>query len=151
MNLNNTLDYYRSQSCSPQWRGFLRALAEEVAQGLDEDDQARLMARIGRRFAQAHPLPKAATLQELQAHVDALWSSLDWGFAVFEEQPDQVVIRHVASPLAAVLGQTSLATGFLEGVYREWFRAAGMSARLDVSTGATESPDVATFLLCRVS
>lgn len=146
------LDYYRSQACVPQWRGFLHALGAEFEQALDPSDRARLMARIGARFAEAHPLPAVASLDALQAAANAVWSSLEWGYGSFEEQQDRVLIRHGASPLATVLGTGSAcADGFLEGVYRQWFQAAGMSAGLDVRSGAAESADVSTFILSRTS
>ena len=152
MNPTVPLDYYRARSCAPQWRGFVRALDEEFGQALGEADRFRLMARIGARFAQAHPLPVVASLDALQAAANAVWSMLDWGYASFEEGQDQVLVRHGASPLAVVLGGDSpLADGFLEGVYRQWFQAAGMSDGLDVRSAGAESPDVATYVLSRTS
>ena len=41
-------------------------------------------------------------------------------------------------------------TGFLEGVYRQWFRAAGMMSVLDVRYLQSDHPDVATYTLSRV-
>ncbi|KAF1686580.1 cellulose synthase [Pseudoxanthomonas broegbernensis] len=150
MNAPGPLDYYRSQACSLQWRGFVRALGEEFELALEEADRLRLMARIGTRFALAHPLPGVASLDALQGAANAAWAALDWGYATFEEQHDRVLIRHGASPLAAAMGGPSaFVAGFLEGVYRQWFRDAGMSPGLDVRAGAAESQDVATFLLSR--
>lgn len=146
------LDYHRSHACAAQWRGFLRALGEEFEHALPEADLARLMARIGERFAQAQPLPGAASLDALEGAANTMWSTLDWGFVAFEERPDQVLIRHAASPLSAALGvRATWAAGFLEGVYRGWFRAAGMAAGLDVRIADAGSQDLTTFVLSRVS
>lgn len=152
MSSTEPLEYYRSHACAAQWRGFVRALGEEFERALGETDSARLMARIGERFAQAHPLPGAASLDALQGAANAVWSALDWGYAQFEEQPDRILIHHGASPLAAALGPSAgWSAGFLEGVYRAWFRAAGMPALLEVRATASASPDVATFVLSHVS
>ncbi len=152
MNSPDLLDYHRSHACAAQWRGFLRALGEEFEQALPESDLLRLMARIGERFAQANPLPGAASLDALEGAANAVWSALDWGFVGFEEQAGQVLIHHGASPLAAALGSRApWAAGFLEGVYRGWFRAAGMATGLDVRIAVVDSPDKASFVLSRVS
>ncbi|MGV8960525.1 MAG: cellulose biosynthesis protein BcsD [Stenotrophomonas sp.] len=146
------LDYYRAHACSRQWRLFLLALAEEFDSALPEAELARLMARIGERFAQAHGLPLAATLEELQAAANAVWSQIDWGCVVFEESVERVCIHHAASPLSAVLGgKVGWHTGFLEGVYRQWFRAAGMLPVLDIRHTPSELVDVSTYTLSRVS
>lgn len=146
------LDHYRSRCCSPQWQGFVRALCEELEQGLDESDRARLMARLGGRFAAAHPLPEAATLQALQDAANAVWAELDWGRVEFEEQPDCVLVRHGASPLAAAggTGRPWLAA-YLEGVYRAWFHAAGGAPVLDVVCTQADAGHVDSYVLCRVT
>lgn len=151
MNSSAPLDYYRTHVCSRQWRGFLLALCEEFDSALPDAELARLMARIGERFGRAHALPAVATLEELQGAANAVWSSAEWGQVAFEELPEQVHIHHAASPLSALLGgRVGWDTGFLEGVYRQWFRAAGMVSVLDVRYLQSDTPDVATYTLSRV-
>lgn len=146
------LDHYRSRSCASQWQGFLRALCEELEQGLDEADRSRLMARLGERFAASNPLPEVATLQALQEAANGMWAPIDWGRVVFEEQDDHVRIRHMASPLAAAGGpDRPWLAAFLEGVYRGWFRAAGTAAVLDVQCTAADVNHVDSYVLSRVT
>ncbi|WP_433852532.1 cellulose biosynthesis protein BcsD [Stenotrophomonas nitritireducens] len=145
------LDGYRDRSCARQWRGFLRAMAAEFDQALPEEESARLMARIGQRFADAHVLPPVATVEALQASVNAVWADCEWGWAAFEERADQLRIVHAGSPLAVALGQGGgWHHGFLEGAYRHWLRGAGMLAVLDVRHLATADRDVSTFTVARV-
>nr|WP_255681966.1 cellulose biosynthesis protein BcsD [Luteimonas sp. BDR2-5] len=152
MSASELLGYYRAHACPLQWRGFLCALGDEFEDALSDAELTLLMSRIGGRFAQAHPLPDVDTLDALQAALNAIWNARNWGYVVFEELPDRVLIRHGASPLASALGGERIwAAGFLEGAYREWFRAAGMLAGLDVRMAAPQSADVADFVLSRVS
>ena len=51
-------------------------MAAEFDQALPEEESARLMARIGQRFADAHGLPPVATVEALQASVNALMSGV---------------------------------------------------------------------------
>lgn len=151
MNSAALLDHYRANACSRQWRGFLLAMSEEFDSALPDADLARLMARIGERFGRAHELPPADTLDALQAAANTVWSALDWGWLVLEEDAAQVRILHAASPLSAVLGgRVGWDAAFLEGVYRQWFRAAGMASVLDVRHAPGESQDVSIYTLSRV-
>ncbi len=151
MNSSDLLDYYRQQACSRQWRGFLVALADEFDSALSSAELERLMSRIGERFGRAHPLPAVETLSDLQDAANAVWSSTDWGRVKFDEQAEQVRIQHAASPLSTVLGaRVGWDTGFLEGVYRQWFRAAGMVSVLDIRCIHSDKTDVAIYTLSRV-
>ncbi len=90
MNSPELYTHFRTQACSRQWRGFLRALAQEFAEVLAADDLALLMARIGCRFAGTHLIGTCATLDEVQAGVNRVWERMEWGYARFEEQADRV-------------------------------------------------------------
>ncbi|AVY67867.1 hypothetical protein NZ30_16520 [Xanthomonas translucens pv. undulosa] len=90
MNSPELYTHFRTQACSRQWCGFLRALAQEFAEVLAADDLALLMARIGCRFAGTHPIGTCATLDEVQAGVNRVWERMEWGYARFEEQADRV-------------------------------------------------------------
>jgi len=144
--------HFRTQACSRQWRGFLRALAQEFAAELGAEDMALLMARIGRRFADAHPIGRCATLEDLQGAANRVWEQVEWGYARFEEQADRVDLYHVGSPLQiALAGETAGADGFLEGVYHAWFEQAGMLAGLGIRAVPAIDQDVRRFVLCRVA
>lgn len=152
MDSSSLLDHYRTQACSRQWRGFLHAMAAEFADALPEAELARLMARMGERFAVAHPLAPADDLAVLQDACNRVWGELEWGRTQFSEQPDEVTIDHIGAPLSALLGGAAgWSGGFLEGVYRGWFQAAGMLPGLDVQPLAGATADVSRYVLARVS
>lgn len=151
MEPSRLLDYYRSQACSYQWRGFLAALAEELSGALSAEDLAKVMGRLGERFARERALPRVETLEALESEANAVWSSIGWGRAAFEDAGDRMFIRHAASPLAVVPGAPAgWDTGFLEGVYRQWLRSAGMIALLDVNPVPGDDPDVRVCMVSRV-
>lgn len=152
MSASELLDQYRLQACSPQWRGFVLAMAAEFAEALPEADVARLMARIGERFARAHALPPVQSLAELEDAANAVWSCLSWGVVRLHEHSTEVVVEHVAAPLTAVLAQHGgWNLSFLEGVYRVWFREAGMLPSLDLEPMPDRSADVSRYVLRRVN
>jgi hypothetical protein len=127
------LDYHASHQASKQWRGFLTALAQEFETQLDTAHLRELMARIGVRFADAHPAGACATLDELVAFFNTTWSSLDWGFVNLVEQDEYLAIEHFCAPLAA-FGNTAATwtPAFLEGAYQRWLSelgAAGLALR----------------------
>ena len=103
-------------------------------------------------FGRARPLPAVATLEALQSAANAVWADAEWGTVAFDEHPGEVTIRHLAAPLTALLGSGARwAPGFLEGVYREWFRAAGMLSQLDIrAVPETGNGLVTTYRLSRV-
>jgi len=152
MSTSAALDYYRSQVCAPQWRGFLRAMAAEFADALPGAELHRLMARMGERFAQSHPLPACDDLVQLQQACNQVWTAAQWGSVRFVEHPAQVSIEHLGSPLAALLGtDADWAGGFLEGAYRHWFNAAGMLPTLDVGHAGNGTADLQRYVLSRVA
>jgi len=125
--------------CSRQWRGFLAAMGDEFASALPAQELATLMARIGMRFAAAHPLNACETVQELQQDMNRVWDLLEWGWAELGQTSEGIEVTHHFSPLAAAFGeaQAPWACGFLQGVYQHWFAAAGAEGlRVDVVTAA---------------
>ena len=122
MNPTELLDGYRERACARQWRGFLRAMAAEFDQALPEEESARLMARIGQRFADAHALPPVATVEALQAAVNAVWTDCEWGWAAFEERPDYA---HLARDLNMPIGSIGPTRGRCLGKLRAALEAAG--------------------------
>ncbi|MGE6331971.1 cellulose biosynthesis protein BcsD [Stenotrophomonas sp. NPDC077659] len=152
MSASELLDHYRLQACSLQWRGFILAMAAEFAEALPDADVARLMARIGERFARDHRLPVVDTLAELESAANAVWASLSWGVVTLREGSTEVRVEHLAAPLTALLAHhAGWNTSFLEGVYRVWFREAGMLPSLDLEPGQGSSADVSRYILRRVS
>jgi hypothetical protein len=123
------LDYYTRHQASTQWRAFLTALAEEFETQLETAQLRELMARIGVRFADAHPPGPCATLDDLASFFNATWSSLNWGFVHLVEQDEYLAIAHFCAPLAA-FGESAVrwTPAFLEGAYRQWLHELGASA-----------------------
>jgi hypothetical protein len=142
---------YRERACSRQWRGFVRAMAEEFAAGLSGAELATLMARIGQRFAQAHPLDSCASLAEVQAQANQVWDGSEWGVCRMDEHGDWVEILHAGAPLGVALADAGWSDGFLEGVYGGWFQQQGMLAGLAVRSVEPESDDLRRFRLARVA
>lgn len=128
------VEYFAELQCSRQWKGFLRALAEELTQQLPESDLQALMRRLGARLARANPLPVCQTLDELQLAMGRVWVSQDWGWVALAEVPGSLRISHYCAPLFTALGPSSSAwaPAFLEGVYQAWFEqshASGLMVR----------------------
>ncbi|BEP42403.1 cellulose biosynthesis protein BcsD [Variovorax sp. 375MFSha3.1] len=128
------IDYYEKKSCSAQWLEFNRGMAAELSAGLPPEDLRQLFFRIGQRLAQALPIPRCRTLEELQDQFNARWDGIDWGFAVLNEEADGVAITHACSPVAAAFGpgSTDWSVGFFEGAYQTWFEAQHMPSTLRV-------------------
>ncbi|APO96481.1 cellulose biosynthesis protein BcsD [Xanthomonas vesicatoria] len=145
------LSLYRTRSCSRQWLGFVRAMAEEFGAELPEQDLATLMARIGRRFAREHRLAPCAALDEVQQAANAIWDSCDWGQCAMDEHADRVQIRHGGAPLSVALDGAAWSDGFLQGVYEGWFQQLGMLAGLAVQSVPGETVDLRLFVLARTA
>lgn len=129
------LEYLHGRLCIPQWRDFLRALADEFRDHLSAAELRQLMLHVGLRFAAMHPLPSCATLAALREAMNDVWKPLDWGAVQFSEQgAAALLIEHVCSPLSAAFGEGHLdwTPTFLEGVYQGWMSAAGAGEMLRV-------------------
>ncbi|WP_017159511.1 cellulose biosynthesis protein BcsD [Xanthomonas phaseoli] len=151
MSALDPLPLYRTRSCSRQWLGFVRAMAEEFGAELSEDDLALLMARIGRRFAREQRLAPCATLDDAQHAANAVWDRCDWGQCVLEEYADHVQIRHAGAPLSVALHGAAWSDGFLQGVYEGRFRQLGMLAGLAVQSVPSDTVDVRRLVLARTA
>lgn len=135
------IEYLTDRQCSRQWKGFLGAMADEFGSQLDTNALRELMQRLGARFAAQFELAPCSTLDELQFAMSKVWVSLDWGWAMLDEQPDHIRIIHNCAPLRAAFGQDALAwtPAFLEGVYQRWFLQQGAADALAVSQSS--APD----------
>jgi len=145
------IQLYRTRACSRQWRGFVQAMAEEFAAELPPAELATLMARIGHRFAQGHPIGACTTLGEVEAAANRIWRDADWGQCRMAERPDGVQILHAGAPLAMLLTGMDWGDGFLAGTYDGWFQQLGMLAGLGVRPDSADSPDLRRFLLARAA
>nr|WP_175802240.1 cellulose biosynthesis protein BcsD [Burkholderia anthina] len=120
------LEHLLERQVSPQWRGFLQALAGEFADQLDHDELRLLMARVGGRFAAAHPLPPCESTRDLALAMNRQWRDAQWGYVELSDEREFLLITHYAAPLRA-LGDNSLvwSSAFLQGAYQCWFESVG--------------------------
>ena len=110
-----------------------------------------LSRRIGLRFATELPLPPQPTLDGVQAAMSQQWHDLDWGWVRLVQQADHVEIHHFCSPLTAAFGTPAVdwATGFLEGVYQQWFDQQGAPGLAVSQTQAADGWGSVSFRLGR--
>jgi hypothetical protein len=143
-------DYYARRQCSPQWRPFLVALAQELGSHLDAEGARALMRRLGTSIAQAHPLPSSELLPELETAMNTVWSGMDWGWVELNDTGTALQIVHHCAPIEAAFGAAGRpwAPAVLEGAYEQWLRAAGAGQRLKVRQAAGTAPptDLTTFV-----
>ena len=143
------LSYYQRITCSAQWMEFNRAMAAELSAGLPPEEIRLLFRRIGERVAQALPVARCDTLDELGAGFNARWNAIDWGFATLVEVDDHLQITHACSPLAQAFGPEApdWAGGFFEGAYQDWFAAQGTPPGLRVRAEAAGADGPAQVVL----
>ena len=119
-----TTAYLARRGVSPQWRAFLRALVETLDQHLDADGRASLMRAVGRRMADANPLPHCDTLLDMEARINEVLAIIEWGYAelLVETGTRRLCINHYVAP---AVGTGTDADGrwtaaVLEGLYAGW-------------------------------
>lgn len=124
--MQGILEHLLERQVSPQWRGFLEALIGEFTDQLDRDALRQLMARIGMRFAAAHPLGSCESTDDLADALNAHWRDMEWGYAELSAEHEFLRIVHYAAPLRA-LGNDPLAwsPAFLQGAYQAWLDSVG--------------------------
>ncbi len=117
---------------------FNRALAAELSAGLPPEEIRLLFNRIGERIAQALPVARCDTVDELNSHFNARWDSIEWGFASLHEEADHLRITHACSPLAMSFGPGAedWVGSLFEGAYQSWFVAQGIPGGLRVRADA---------------
>jgi hypothetical protein len=143
-------DYLLERQISVQWRGVLAALAEEFEAQIGQSELRQLMNRIGRRFADAHPLPACESMTELVDSLNALWRDTDWGFVAIAEKPGYLSITHYCAPLPA-FGARALtwSPAFLEGAYQQWLGALGAQGLAVKQAGEFDENSAVEFRLAR--
>ncbi|MCA8142930.1 MULTISPECIES: cellulose biosynthesis protein BcsD [Burkholderia cepacia complex] len=134
--MQEILEHLLERQVSPQWRGFLEALAGEFSDQLDQDELRQLMARVGVRFAAAHPLGPCESTDDLTNALNSRWREMEWGYAELSDEQAFLRIVHYAAPLRALgAGHLGWSAAFLQGAYQGWFDsvgAAGLRVTQDV-------------------
>ncbi len=119
-----TAAYLARRGVAAQWRVFVRGLVETLDEHLDQEGRAALMRAIGRRMADAMPLPHCDTLKALEAHMNDALGAAEWGYCQLSVDVVQrrLVVTHAAAP---AIGAGQDADGgwigaVLEGLYAGW-------------------------------
>lgn len=108
------------------WRPFLRALAEEVDALGGPDARDALLREVGRRIAQANPMPGDGKLDALTLDINELWAGFGWGNVTLRPEADRaVLIDHSGLPQVGGAGEPpgTWLSAVLEGVYETWLAA----------------------------
>lgn len=120
-----TAAYLARRGVSAQWRGFVAALMETLGEHLDGQARAALMRALGRRMADAMPLPHCDTLLELERRINDALAATAWGYAEIAVDIDgrRLVVTHHAAPAIGVGedAEGSWVAAVLEGLYGTWF------------------------------
>lgn len=136
MNSEVLLDYLRAQQVAPQWLGFLRALAMELAAQADESALRNLFHSIGAKLAADAQavIPEVNSLAELQQALNTYWEGIQWGWVEMTELQGFVEVTHYLAPLEQAFSESALtwSVGLLEGFYQTVFQALGADASLQL-------------------
>lgn len=118
------------RSCDRQWLSFVEALAQALPEAVGDETSLAVLDRVGRTIAQAHALPRCASLTELKAALNAALGALDWGHLELREEGRHLELVVVGYPhLPSVAGQAVFAAT-LEAALDEWL--AQQASRRDL-------------------
>lgn len=150
--MTTVVDALLEQNLSPQWHGFLCALAAEFEAQLNHEELRQLMFRIGGRFAAAHALPPCESTDDLRHSLNARWAAMQWGCVDLTDEGEYLRIVHHAAPLLT-FGRNALgwAPAFLQGCYQGWLDEMGASPLTVVQAGDPEAISVVEFHLARAN
>jgi hypothetical protein len=107
-----------------QWRGFLRALIEELDASADAPTRDLILRGIGARMAQMAPMQGAASIAALQLEMNDALANMQWGSVRLElrEADHCLLFLHANLPRISWSGDppgTWLAP-VLAGLYETW-------------------------------
>jgi Cellulose synthase subunit D len=138
------LDYLLRERVSIQWAGFLQAFSAEMQTQLAPEEYRTLLKSMGKRLAAATELSPSETVQEFESVINAYLVSVRWGYVRLDDSGAMLTIHHYFDPLSTALGeQATVSSGFLEGLFEQWFHAAGAESAL----GVAHAPDHATAVV----
>jgi hypothetical protein len=110
--------------CCVNWRGFVRALADEIDGVGGAAARDALLRGVGRRMAASHPLAGAPDIAGLELEVNDHLSGWGWGRAslrlVTEERA--LMITHHGLPHVGAAGDPpgTWLSAVLEGLFDVW-------------------------------
>lgn len=108
--------------------------ANEMAEGIPEEQAHGFFMAIGRRMAALEPLEGVNDASVLCARINAFWQALDWGEIELAVGRDAIVVRHRDLPTEIAPDRAGhwarMLLGVLEGAYDSWFRVLGSGPAL---------------------
>jgi len=122
--------YLESQRRDSNWSALLNPFLYEVFATLGEEQARHLLVNAGIRAGQDLALPACESIAQLELEANLHWSRLGWGLVTFIEHSDYLEITHECIPAQAP--EYGSLADFLQGVYQQWFRAAGAGDLLKV-------------------
>ena len=121
------LQYFASRACDPQWRLFLRTLA-------DEEEIRAFFYVLGPRMAEADPIDPVETLEELEEAINRRLGDTGWGWVMIRDVHSSLEFVHSCAPLRAAFGDEAMSWSgaLLEGMYAVWMKALGAGDELQL-------------------
>ncbi len=130
---SSEVTFLLEERISGQWVNFLSAFSAEMQSQLSADEYRELLRGMGARLSTSVDIGTQDTVEALQASINAQLRKMRWGCCHLTDNGAQLVIEHHWSPLPVALNvDPVLASGFLEGMYEQWFHAAGAERTLTV-------------------
>jgi hypothetical protein len=151
----HSLEYFAARACDPQWKIFLRALADELGAQMPDTELRAFFHVIGGRIARQAPLPPGSSLADLEKNVNAYCAASGWGWLAVRDLSNSLEFQHSCAPLRAAFGDDALpwTSALLEGLYAEWVKQVGAGDQLELhQVGDAEGPtDTLRFRLAHPS
>jgi len=108
----------------PEFRRFLRALAEEIDGRSAPGERDDILRGAGARMAKLMPVPPVESLAALELEMNDVLAAAGWGRARLElnEAERTVLITHTGLPRIGSLGSPAgtWLSALLEGLYSAW-------------------------------
>ncbi len=128
-----------------QWRGFLRALADEIDSSADRAARDAMLRGVGVRMAQMMQLPGVESIDALQMEINEALAAMGWGSVALDMSDSGrcLTLTHTGLPRIGSAGEppgTWLAA-VLEGLYETWITrqpggSPGLKARLQSASAS---------------
>jgi hypothetical protein len=128
------------------WRGFLRALAEEVDASSGASARDILLRAVGHRMSRSMPLPPASSLETLEIEMNDALEAAGWGSVRLDLQESDrcLVLHHTGLPRVGSAGDPPghWLAAVLEGLYEGWMikqpgSEPSLSARVQPNHGGS--------------
>lgn len=152
---HDSLRYFAARACDEQWRAFLTALADELADQMPLEEMRGFFFAIGTRMAAGQALASIESIQILEDKMNAWFVAHGWGWTRVRDLQNSLEFQHACAPLRAAFGEKALpaASALLEGMYTTWLSQVGAGGDLELrQIGGAEGPaDVFRFRLAHAS